>query len=79
MIQPGLLTTPRELAHNPSGASSQPLGSKRTRGCGLSGKKGCVLLFEPTGKQDRKSMFTSKTNNITRLAACAKMIVSKKH
>ena len=79
MIQTGLLTTPRELAHNPSGASSQPLGSKLTRGCGLSGKKGCVLSFGTTGKQDRKSMFTSKTNNITRLAACAKMIVSKKH
>ncbi len=37
------LNTLRELAHNPSGASPQPLGSRLPRGCGLAGFFGCVL------------------------------------
>ena len=33
-----LLNTPNELAHNPSGAGSQPLGSKLPRSVGLAEK-----------------------------------------
>ena len=33
MLPVRLPNTPRELAHNPSGACSQPLASKRPRGC----------------------------------------------
>ncbi len=38
----GRPNTLRELAHNPSWACSQPLGSKLPRGVGLSGKIECV-------------------------------------
>ena len=42
-LQSSRLNTPNELAHNPSGAGSQPLGSKLPRGVGLGGKQRAVL------------------------------------
>ncbi len=37
MLQSSKLNTLWELAHNPSGASPQPLGSKLTEGCEQAG------------------------------------------
>ena len=42
-LQSSRLNTPNELAHNPSGADSQPLGSKLPRGVGLGGKQHALL------------------------------------
>ena len=44
-----LLNTLRELAHNPLGAGSQPLGSRLIEGVGLAGLRGGVCWLERMG------------------------------
>ena len=44
-LQMSLLTTPNAPAHNPSGADSQPLGSKLTKSVGLADCKELHIIY----------------------------------